>query len=631
MKTFGIENAQRSYKVGNGYIVETKHAYYYIPENCNNSTNTIVYSHGAGGGPINEIENYLGSNPVNAIVAYPKDRLSYNNVDSTVKMLNRDIANIHSKLGITNSNMYTIGHSSGAQSCLHILAQNIKNNPDAGPQTCVIIDGRYDASDVAALVQGKEPFNHGDLNLIRKNGATIIGLEAGASASNPAFNNYKILGKAGVDTYVVGMKGMAKYSSDGTSHSGIAIYAVNRGILSCLAGGKSMEDFLNGSDCSVYHFENGNFKKVPASQLGDKLKTIIGSISNYDATTGDYHSNVNFADFNNVSSSLKSLDDLTMISNDQEYVVGAMNKIRGGIKNTSLLSNTGGTSCSSTTTVPTCAENFFYDYFTAVLNLLDKLRAETEKAITVGTKMEESDAELANKAKSQQKVVYVSTGGGVTNTKPVSTGSGTTVDTTTTTTPSLSKEERLAKLKPYSVNSLKNKNICTKVYDITAEDLNRLFEYWAKKTGNYNSPLRGTGEAWIKACDATGLDPLTLVGICGEETGRGGFKGMGWMSKKNFFGMRYIDPYGDGTGRSVKWAGEYDLFNSVDDAIMASAKRIKNFYYGQHGGHTMLNLAYAGYGGGSKATTTQREHYAQMWASVMKESLDYITGTNGGK
>lgn len=635
MKTFGISNVQKSYKLGDGYIVQTKHAIYYIPQECSDSTNTIVYSHGAGGVGFQQFENYLGNHNVDAIVAIPIDRLSYNNVDDTMEMLNRDIERMHSNLGINNSNMYTIGHSSGSQSCLYFMARNIKENPNIGPQTCVLIDAKFDAEDVAGFVAGKPPYSSKDLERVKANGATVIGLEVGGSSkNNPAFNNYRLLGKAGVDVYVVGMKGMGNYSSNGP-HVGICNYSINKGILKCLAGGKSVEDFLKSADCNVYHYENGNFKKVSASKLGDRLNAIIGSISNYDTNSGEYRSNVNFGDFSELSASLKTLDDLTTITNDQEYVVGAMNTIRAGIKNSSLLSNTGGVSCSSTTFVPTCAENFLHDYFAAILNLLDKLRMETEKAITVGTKLEESDEELAARAKAEQETIYVSVpsyssiGSGVVASAVVPAAIAT--ETITTNQTVLTDEERLAKLKPYSMNSLKNKNLCTKVYDITADDLNRLFDHWAHTTGNYNSPLRGTGEAWIKACDATGLDPLTLVGICGEETGRGGFKGMGWMNQKNFFGMRYIDPYGDGTGRSVKWAGDYDLFASVDDAVMASAKRIKNFYYNKYGGYSMAGLAQVGYGGGSKATAAERAHYSYMWASVMKESLDYITGTNGGK
>ena len=93
--------------------------------------------------------------------------------------------------------------------------------------------------------------------------------------------------------------------------------------------------------------------------------------------------------------------------------------------------------------------------------------------------------------------------------------------------------------------------------------------------------------------------------------------------KKNFFGMRYIDPTGDGTGRSVKWAGVNDVFNgNVDLALLQTAKRLKNFYYGVHGGTTMYNLAMTGYAYGKDKAA--KEDYAYGCASIMAESLDYI-------
>ena len=173
------------------------------------------------------------------------------------------------------------------------------------------------------------------------------------------------------------------------------------------------------------------------------------------------------------------------------------------------------------------------------------------------------------------------------------------------------------------VVKLGNKDLCEKTYVVTADDLNKLFINWSKKTGNTNSPLLGTGASWIKACNATGLDPMTLVAISGLETGRGGFRAMPWMEKKNFFGMKYIDPTGDGTGRSVLWAGDNDVFNgNVDLAVMQSAKRLKNFYYKTVGAHSLIELARKGYAG--KKDEEGAKAYAYSCSSIMNESIEYI-------
>lgn len=638
MELFGLSNLKKLYEFEDAYVVsrtykaQSSHGIstytmtYYIPKNCTASTNTVVYSCGAGG---LEFDTYLKSclsgNKVDAIIAFPGALSTYNE-EKSMQVLVSDLDKIHSSLGITNYNMTTIGHSSGGQSCLYFAIENIKNHPDIGPQTCIMVDpGTGNASGRNGGVINS--FSKSDLKLLGKNGATVIGFEHAGSDVRGAMQNYARLGKYGSNVVLFGVTGK--------SHGGIQKYALNRGALSYLAGDIPLTNVVGDSVSEIYVYDHkkGGFRVAKKSELKDYVNDVLSVYGNVDLNTGEYHSNVNFGDFSALSKSLRELDDLTTITNNQEYVVGAMNSIRTGIKNSSVLTNTGGVSCSSTTYVPPCAENFLYDYFTAVLNLLDKLRMETEKAITIGTELEETDEKLAAKARAEQETIYVPVPSYDVGSAAVASAvvpASIAVETITTNQTVLTDSERLAKLKPYSVESLKNKNLCTKVYDITADDLNRLFDHWAHITGNYNSPLRGTGEAWIKACDATGLDPLTLVGICGEETGRGGFNGMSWMSQKNFFGMRYIDPSGDGTGRAVKWAGDYDLFASVDDAVMASAKRIKNFYYGKYNCGSMAGLAQVGYVGGSKASAATRAHYSNVWANIMKESLDYITGTNGG-
>lgn len=639
MELFGLSNLKKLYEFEDAYVVSrtykaqsssgmsTYTMTYYIPKKCTASTNTVVYSCGAGG---LEFDTYLKSclsgNKVDAIIAFPGALSTYNE-EKSMQVLVSDLDKIHSSLGITNYNMTTIGHSSGGQSCLYFAIENIKNHPDIGPQTCIMVDpGTGTASGANGGVINS--FSKSDLKLLGENGTTVIGFEHAGSDVRAAMQNYARLGKYGSNVVLFGVTGK--------SHVGIQQYALNRGALSYLAGDIPLTKVVGDSVSEIYVYDHkkGGFRTAKKEELKDYINEVVGTYGNVNLETGEYHSNVNFGDFSGLSASLKTLDDLTTITNDQGYVVGAMNRIRSGIKNSSVLNNTGGVSCSSTTFVPTCAENFLHDYFAAVLNLLNKLRMETEKAITVGTKLEESDEELAARVKAEQETIYVPISSSNIGSSAVASAvvpAAIAAETIATNQTVLADKERLAKLKPYSVNTLRNKNLCTKVYDITADDLNRLFDHWAHITGNYNSPLRGTGEAWIKACDATGLDPLTLVGICGEETGRGGFAGMDWMNQKNFFGMRYIDPTGDGTGRAVKWAGDYDLFPSVDDAIMASAKRIKNFYYGKYNCRSVAGLTQVGYIGGSKASAATRSHYSYVWANIMKESLDYITGTNGGK
>ena len=399
---------------------------------------------------------------------------------------------------------------------------------------------------------------------------------------------------------------------------------------------------IRDTNGNIEYDENGRVKWSTNLQWNDLteeqreyIRACLERNHNYHYIGGNYYSNVDFTKFKSLTDKLGNLSELKAISNDQDYVVGLMNEIRSCIKNTTLLSAPAKfTSCTSTTQVPTKAENLLYEYHSAVFNLLDKLSTESEKAISVGTQLDEADKQLAQEVQTIHKTVYVTVPAAVSSNNTVSTTNTNTASTATTTTTLSSRNNNEEKeLKPYSVDSLANKNISKKIYNITADDLNRLFDHWADYTRNYASPLRGTGEDWIKACEETDLDPLTLVGICGEETGRGGINGMGWMSKKNFFGMNFIDPKGDGTGPSIRWAGINDPFETTYDAILASCKRIKNFYAGEHGGNTIMQLAHTGYTGhsDSKGEYEINNKFGYSWAAIMKESLDYITGTNGGR
>lgn len=645
---WGLNNIVNTTKYEYGYVVETADAYYYIPKDCTNDTNTIVFSHGAGGDAQNWL-NYLETNPVDAIYAVPKSNLSYSNYHISEEMLRTDIATIQKSLGISNNNLFTIEHSAGGPSSIYYAAQNIKNNPNLGPQTCVFIDpaNGYDHVDPEFL---SDSANNEIIDILGKNHANIIGLE-NSSNMNRTLSYYKILGDAGCNVAVIKMTGFT-----GNAHVAISEYSFNQGILAYLSGNKKMEEVITAhvESIKIYDASTGTWKDGSMEDISGYVGTIISSNTHFN-DQGEYHSNVNFDGHAKVANDLHnitmfSIEDLGAVSNDEKYVCTSMNEIRTNVKNTALVKggckNIG---CQSTTIVPTCAENFLNDYFDVVLNILDKITKETQNAANISLGIIKTDEELINASEEMvgitthelEKIVYVHTGGGSSASSIPSSSTPQDIPSKSSDTPSSGegdiedeqdpnseepKSKEPIELKPYSTDSLLNKGISERAYDITADDLNRLFKHWADRTGNYNSPLLGTGESWIKACDEVDIDPLVLVGICGEETGRGGFKGMGWMSKKNFFGMRYIDPTGDGTGRSTKWAGQYDLFDTVDEAVLASAKRIKNFYGGVHGGTTTLKLARTGYVGSG----SDPNYFGNIWASIMKESLDYITGTNGG-
>ena len=646
---YGINDNIRSIDDrGNGYYITAEDCNYYVPKNCSDSTNGIIFYHGAGGWEhdTKRMVDHIEGN-IDSVIIFPKSGYSFNadRLDDTNAQLSTRLENIMNKVGAATGNVSTVTFSAGEVGGIQGIAHNIELHPEIKGQVCVLVDPKADDTGY-----GGERLMYNDnaymklsqsdtIRLLAENEATLIVYEQEASLNDPrTLANYERFASSGVNVIMIG--GPSEHVAEFQN-------ALDKNMLSYMSGDYSKLGSLESSKMIKYDPTTGTW--VDAST--DDIVTAYGNQKKGLSNSGLSNKN-DFTSFNQLTTNLKNINDLKPVTGDQQYIVSSMNSIRHAIKATSLLSNIKSIDCESTTSVPKCAMDFLYDYFSGVLELLNQLENETRQVIEIENKIEQTDIELTKEVGNVASSIYVPPIGGSINTNnlvsPVISDNAqvsnvntnivehsTIIDNNTETNKTISinslkdngnkKTVQDNQLWSYDVETLLNKNICDKVYNITADDLNKLFQHWAEKTGNYNSPLLGTGESWIKACNETGLDPLTLVGICGKETGRGGANAMPWMSQKNFFGMKYIDPSGDGTGRDVLWGGKTDLFNgNVDDAVMQSAKRIKNFYYGQHGGTTMARIASAGYSG-----DYTNKQYAYACASIMKESLDYITKIKG--
>ena len=386
---FGLTGVISSKNLGGMYFVETGDGYYYVPKDCSASTNTIVYAHGAGGSNLDYYNDYLANNGIDAIFVVPKEHLSYYDVDVSTANINRDVHAIHESLGIANNNMETVAHSSGGQAAMHFMIENIKKNPEIDSQTCILIDPATASGGDASFIQN---LTTEQLQIIGKNNSNIIGFEHTGSDLRNSLSNYQILASAGANVSVIGFSGM--------DHVFIARNAFNKGLLSYLAGNIPLKDVIRDSttvyvyDRNLDYFREGTIDEVSGSF---NIADILAHGSNFDPV-GNYYSKVDFTDFKNKIANLKGLGNFESVSNDTNKVVKAMNDIRGLIKSTSLLSKSSNIGCQSTTSVPTCAENFLYEYQSDVLILLDKLANETEKAIDISNQMDKNDMEIANLA-----------------------------------------------------------------------------------------------------------------------------------------------------------------------------------------------------------------------------------------
>lgn len=161
----------------------------------------------------------------------------------------------------------------------------------------------------------------------------------------------------------------------------------------------------------------------------------------------------------------------------------------------------------------------------------------------------------------------------------------------------------------YDYATMLNKDLCTVTYPVTADELNKLFDHWT--ANNPDSPLRGTGEAYINAASESGIDPIALVSITGLETGRGGTRAYGYMNNNNFFGMNYI--------HHQAFNSSNPLYATKEEGIVACANWIKEFYYGEHNGTSFQGIQNAGY-----CMSAGRDRYAAGLASIAHEACDFI-------
>ena len=251
----------------------------------------------------------------------------------------------------------------------------------------------------AAFIQS---LSNEQLKLIGNNHSNFIAFEQNGDDVLSALPNYKVLGDAGANVVVFGMNGMNQYcpagaNVSGAAHVGILQYGFNRGILSYLAGDIPLEKVLdvNYNKMTIYQYDlvTHNFKEVPISNVSGYIESILGSFSNFNSV-GEYYSNVDFSNLDGAITNLKNINDFETITSDQEFIASILNPIRSAIKATSLLSNFKNLNIKSTTSVPTCAENFLYDYYSSVFELLNKLEQETQNAFNIGDVIIQQDKEL---------------------------------------------------------------------------------------------------------------------------------------------------------------------------------------------------------------------------------------------
>lgn len=140
--------------------------------------------------------------------------------------------------------------------------------------------------------------------------------------------------------------------------------------------------------------------------------------------------------------------------------------------------------------------------------------------------------------------------------------------------------------------------------NISIKQMNKIIDHWL---GDRDSKLKNQGEAFIKASQETGLDPVFLLSLAAQEAG--------WTvsnlhaSKNNPYSINMID--------SNPSQG-YQLGNEFSDGIINGAKWIKKHYYDE-GQNTLYSMIY-----GKKQYSSSADKWINDISNIITKSYNYI-------
>lgn len=139
---------------------------------------------------------------------------------------------------------------------------------------------------------------------------------------------------------------------------------------------------------------------------------------------------------------------------------------------------------------------------------------------------------------------------------------------------------------------------------MTVDRMNRIIDYWISRNGATDSPFIGRGEAFIKASQESGLDPIFIFALSAHESDFGRTRIA--RDKFNYMGIGAFD--------STPYTSATQLSDNVEGGLIAGAKWVADRYYNQ-GQNTLYEMIY-----GAKLYSTSRDAWINGINSIMKVS-----------
>lgn len=156
---------------------------------------------------------------------------------------------------------------------------------------------------------------------------------------------------------------------------------------------------------------------------------------------------------------------------------------------------------------------------------------------------------------------------------------------------------------PYPGYYTKYMNLSNRM-DISVDQMNNLIDHWLK---GRESKLSGEGEAFVKASQLTGLDPIFLLALAAQESG--------WKTSK--LHSRKNNPYSIAMYDENPECG-YILGDEFGSGIVNGAVWIYNHYYCE-GQTTLYDMIY-----GPKEYSSAKDDWIGSITNIMERSYRYL-------
>jgi arsenate reductase-like glutaredoxin family protein len=334
----------------------------YVPENVNADTPVFIYAYGAGDPNIEKCIAEQGSNAI--IIGTCID------FNADIGPMTMDIVNeVKQKYGVTSTNVSTSSFSLGGSVIYEIAAENIKQNPDCDPQTVFLIDayGTYFYNPKLHLEDTET------MNLFKENNTIFFAFDLAEKTTNVN----TMYAEAGLNLITV--------KCIGQGHGEINTSVFANGIYDYRTNEKLPKD---GYIYSIYNKEAGQWEEIPY----EKVATLQDIYSLFGIETDET------IEYKYTLQEMANLEDLAVTS-DSGVLEASLNKIRGVIRSTNIVSSGYTDSgCSSTTMMPSQIGAVVSRFIQSTTSCLSKIVNETAQFAAIGESIEDMNFNLERAA-----------------------------------------------------------------------------------------------------------------------------------------------------------------------------------------------------------------------------------------